>query len=98
MLDALQMHLETIRSRLVSLTEHFQSQTDIPTLHPSPPPHTRPLAPPTTNEPSQILTSTSAKETLSHPAVRMKGGPSHSETISLPDTEVPLRYACHSSP
>ena len=32
LLEALQMHLETIRCRLVSLTEHFKSQVDIPVL------------------------------------------------------------------
>ncbi|KAI6652137.1 hypothetical protein LOD99_4682 [Oopsacas minuta] len=59
-LEALQMHLETIRTRLVSLTEHFQSQVDIPTLEICPLQLLTPSVSLVTN------TSASKRETESH--------------------------------
>ena len=49
LLEALQMHLETIRSRLVSLTEHFQSRVDIPILD-TPTPTPTPTLSPSVNQ------------------------------------------------
>ena len=92
LLEALHMHLETIRSRLVSLAEHFQSQADIPILdpppkQPTPTPTVSPAAAPNLSErdtQSEMSQASCAPRLSRRTSTRERS--SSSNTLSHPDT------------